>query len=121
MDTQSQYLLCSKEFLVAILVAVGVSGYLVIRLKDLVISKTMQTNHDLYRAIIFPYRKSYEADFTGFACLFFYARFKNAILSNEYPELRPLRSTHSKISVLSFIFLNAVLCLVAWVTLCTGP
>jgi hypothetical protein len=114
------YLRCSSSFLAAILLIIGISGYQVVRLKDRVISKTKNIDLDLYRAIIFPSRKAFEADITGFASLFFYARFKKAIFSGEYPELEALRLEHKKISVYSIIFLAAVLCFFAWIVKCNG-
>ena len=71
----------------ALLAVVGLSAYWVVRFKNQVIVRTQSINHDLYHEIIFPNRKSYEADATGLAALFFYARFRWAILSNEFPEL----------------------------------
>ena len=112
--------LCSNELLLAILLAAGIFGYLVIRLKNRIIEETRRINHDLYRAIIFPHRKTYEADKSGVVALFLYYRFKKEIAGNEYPELRQLKLIKQMISASSSIFLTSVLCFVFWVINCHG-
>jgi hypothetical protein len=114
-------LLCSRTFLATTLLIVGISAHQAVRLVEGVISKTKSINIDLYRAILFPDRKSFEADVTGLTALFFYPRFMRAILSGDFPELDGLRVEHRKISAYTVVLLGAVLCLFAWAVECKAP
>ena len=114
-------LLCSKAFLATTLLIVGISAHQTVRLVEGVISKTNSISHDLYRAILFPDRKSFEADITGLTALFFYPRFMRAILSVDFPELDGLRVEHRKISAYTVVLLGALLCLFYWGIECTAP
>lgn len=111
-------LLCTNEFLAAMLLVLGVLAHQLIRHMDRVIRETRHINHDLYRAIIFPYRKRYEADVTGFTALFFYARFRRAILSRDFRELDVLRTGQRAIAVYAIVFLACVSCLAVWIANC---
>jgi hypothetical protein len=104
--------------LLAILIVIGISAYQSIHLRGNLIAQTRRINHDLYRAIIFPYRKNYEKDVLGISAVLLYGRFKKAILSNEYPELGELRVKRRIVSVISIVFIIAVLAFVLWLGYC---
>lgn len=114
-------LLCSQTFLAATLLVTGVSAHQLIRLAEGVIRATRRIDHDLYRAILFPYRQSHEADVTGLSALFFYPRFMKAILSGDFTELNGLRGEHNKIAAYALAFLGSVPCLLFWAVQCKGP
>lgn len=111
-------LFCSKALLATTLLVVGVSAHQALHLLEGVISKTKSINQDLYRAILFPDRKFFEADVSGLTALFFYPRFMRAILSGDFPELDGLRTEHRKLSVWSIILLGALLFLFSWAMAC---
>lgn len=113
-------LICDRAFLAVILLVAGLCAHRVIRLTERLIGHIKRLDHDLYRAILFPYRQSFEADITGLSALVFYPRFMKAILSGDFTELEGLRGEHNRIAACALVFVVAVLCVLAWTVYCQG-
>ena len=109
---------CSDDVFLLLLVINGILAYLAIQSRDRLIKQVKEIEQDLYRAILFPRIGVYEADFTGMSALFFYSRFRKAVISKDFHALNPLRSRITMISVLDVIFLGSVLCSLFWWVQC---
>lgn len=111
-------LLCSENIFLGLLILNGVSAYLCIQARDLLIKEIRQHDKDLYRAIIYPHRAIYEMDFSGISALVFYSRFRRAIISGDFHELENVRRRQRAITFFNYLFVGCALCLAIDLIIC---
>jgi len=111
--------MCNNEIFATLLIINGLLAYVVIQSKYKLAKKIKKINADLYRAILFPELETYEADYTSITTLIFYPKFKKAIKSDDFNELKPLKLEITKISTYTLSLLASSIASLLWILRCT--